>query len=172
MSMHIIDLDADPVVPDGFRGVEEHVRGGRFEWNPDHVGLYLSPFLRHKECIGGEALREELMGHSIPSYARDFALMSDRIVPAVWKEMFTARAVFNSNLLDFLLEYRQSIPEEFKNYHVFFFGTILRSMLGGLCVRCLYWEHRLNPGRWLEYRRYTGDTWYAHDVVAVRVNPK
>lgn len=108
---HLIDLDADPFVPDGWK-VEEHRKGGQFKWNAAKVALYLSKKQQNGKWIEGHKLREELKG----------------------------RSVFNANLLDYLLKNPHLIPEEWKGKYVFFWGTVYRYSDGYLCVRCLCWD--------------------------------
>ncbi len=107
---HLVDLDANPFVPDGWK-VEEHTIGGQFEWSPTAVALYLSTKQQNGGVIGGHDLRKEMKN----------------------------QRVFNANLLDFLLANPHLIPEEWKGKYVFFWGTIYRSSDGNLCVRFLRW---------------------------------
>jgi hypothetical protein len=110
VTKHIIDLDADPFVPGGWT-LEEHRKGGQFEWDSARVALYLSPEQQGRKVIKGDRLRDELKG----------------------------KPVFNANLLDYLLANPQLIPEEWKGKFVFFWGTIYRDSDGCLYVRCLFW---------------------------------
>lgn len=115
---HIIDCDAQPFAPNGWK-VEEHRKGGQFEWDPAQVRLHLSvPQQKGKwiRWIAGHKLREELSG--LP--------------------------VLNANVLDHLLAYPHLIPEEWKGNYIFFWGTIYRDPSGLLGVRCLDWCE----GRW------------------------
>lgn len=113
---HVIDLDADPHLPDGWK-VEEHKRGGQFEWDPSKINLYLSPNQLGNKRIKGNDLRKELAN----------------------------KPVFNANLLDYLKANTSLIPDEWKKdekgntRYIFFWGTIYRRSGGYLCVRCLYW---------------------------------
>lgn len=61
---NIIDCDADPFVPEGWT-VEEHQKGGQFEWDPAQINLdlavgadlnanVLDSLLAHKKCIPEE----------------------------------------------------------------------------------------------------------------------
>ncbi|MBI1833963.1 MAG: hypothetical protein HYR90_04015 [Candidatus Andersenbacteria bacterium] len=120
---HLIDLDGNPFVPDGWK-VEEHRKGGQLEWDPKRIQLYLSEHQK-KGYIRGERLREEL---------------ADKPTP-------------NANLLDYLLAHPHLIPEEWKGKAIFFWGTIYRRSVGSLCVRCLYWlDSQWFWGyRWLGY---------------------
>lgn len=108
---HLIDLDANPLVPSGWKRAEEHQKGGQFKWDAAKVNLYLSKKQEGGNYIVGTKLREELKG----------------------------KLVYNANLLDYLFAHPHLIPEEWKGQHVFFWGTIYRDSDGVLCVRCLGW---------------------------------
>lgn len=119
---HIIDCDKQPLIPyDGWK-VEEHIKGGQFTWNPEKVKLFLSVNQKDGKSIEGNKLRKELKDEP----------------------------VMNANLLDYLLDHPNLIPEEWKvdekgnTRYVFFWGTIYRYSGGYLCVRYLYFS----GGRW------------------------
>ena len=107
---HIIDCDADPHVPDGWE-VEEHQKGGQFEWDPSRIALYLSDGQKNGKVIEGKKLRKELEG----------------------------KPVLNANVLDYLFAHPELIPEEWKEKAVFFWGTVYRYSDGGRHVRGLRW---------------------------------
>jgi len=107
----IIDCDADPFVPDGLEVVEHH-KGGKFQFTPSVVSLYLSEQQKNSNYISGEKLREELKN----------------------------KTVLNANVLDWLIAHPHYIPEEWKNKFILFWGTIYRDSYGDLYVRCLYWR--------------------------------
>lgn len=108
---HVIDCDANPFVPDGWK-VEEHQKGGQFVWDASKVQLYLSDGQKNGKVIEGNKLRKELAG----------------------------KPVLNANVLDHLLANLHLIPEEWKGKLIFFWGTIYRSSGGILYVRCLFWD--------------------------------
>jgi hypothetical protein len=108
---YIVDLDADPMIPDGWEK-EEHTKGGQFEFDPKQIALYLDEQQQAGGVILGNNLRKKLEG----------------------------KGVYNANLLDFYLANPQLIPEEWKGKSVFFWGTIYRRSRGVLCVRYLYWS--------------------------------
>jgi hypothetical protein len=110
MRKHVIDCDADPFVPENWK-VEEHLKGGQFEWNPEKVALYLSEGQKTGSVVGHE-LRKELAG----------------------------KPVMNACVLDFLLAHPHLIPEEWKVKAIFFWGTVYRDSDGYLYVRYLYWD--------------------------------
>lgn len=125
----IVDCDADPFVPSGWK-VEEHQKGGQFKFDPAQMSLYLSK----SQCEGvqqGHDLRKELAG----------------------------KPVLNANVLDCLLAHPHLIPEEWKKNYTFFWGTIYRDSHGDLCVRYLCWHGgRWNwDYNWLKNAWYSRD---------------
>jgi hypothetical protein len=118
---HVIDCDADPHVPNGWQ-VEGHKKGGRLEWLPEKVELYLSHKQQIGACIKGDKLLVEL--ESLP--------------------------VLNARVLDDLMANPQLIPEQWKGRHVYFWGTIYRHPSGDLRVRFLYWLGE--QWNWFYYR--------------------
>ena len=55
---HSIDCDAAPLVPPGWR-VEKHIAGGKVEWDPKKVALYLSKGQQGGNEMRGDQLRGE-----------------------------------------------------------------------------------------------------------------
>ncbi|MFH1226099.1 MAG: hypothetical protein V1684_02370 [bacterium] len=108
---HLIDCDADPFIPKGWT-LEEHKKGGQFQFDPTKIELFLSQKQQKGEVIEGNKLREELMG----------------------------KPVLNANVLEYLLVHPELIPEEWKGKWIYFWGTIYRNSGGNLCVRCLRWR--------------------------------
>ena len=109
---HVIDLDADPYLPNGWK-VEEHKKGGQFEWDPSKINLYLSPNQLGRKSIQGDNLFRELAD----------------------------KPVFNANLLDYLTVNTSLIPDEWKGKHIFFFGTTyLDRHNNHPYIRCLCWR--------------------------------
>jgi hypothetical protein len=143
MLEYIIDLNADPFVPNGW-GVEEHQKGGSFKWDPRQVQFYLSEPQGKEKSIEGNKLRKELEGKS----------------------------VLNANVLDYLLAHPHLIPEDWKEdgkgrtRYIFFWGTIYRDSDGGLCVRCLYW----GGGRWRWSLRWLDYVWDVSYPAALRAS--
>jgi hypothetical protein len=107
----VVDLDADPFVPEGWT-VVSHKKGGKFEFDPNKVKLHLSENQQNGKVIEGSKLRKEL----------------------------EVLKIFNANLLDFYIGKPFLIPEEWKGKAVFFWGTIYRNSDGRLCVRYLFWD--------------------------------
>ncbi|OGY51099.1 MAG: hypothetical protein A3J65_01740 [Candidatus Buchananbacteria bacterium RIFCSPHIGHO2_02_FULL_45_11b] len=116
---HLIDLDADPFVPKGWK-VVEHQKGGPLAWDPKRVALWLSENQNNGKAIEGRLLREELKD----------------------------QPVFNANLLDYLLAHPELIPDEWKGKAVFFWGTIYRNTDGNPYVRYLHWRGESGRWDW------------------------
>ena len=108
----VIDCDVDPFLPQDWKGVEYHKKGGQFMLDLSNVRLHLSPTQMNGKYIEGNKLRKEL----------------------------ASEPVFNANVLDYLLAHPELIPEEWKGKYVFFWGTIYRNSDGYLYVRFLYWH--------------------------------
>jgi len=133
---HDIDCDADPYLPDGF-SVDEHHRGGRFEWNLDEITIHqsLTNQQDHLQYIkGGDFLRE-----------------------------LANEPICNANVLDYLLAHPELIPDDWKGKNVYFWGTIYLGSDHRLSVRCLEW----NVDKWgWKSRRFEND-FCAFDYAAV-----
>lgn len=123
---HVIDCDAEPLIPDRWY-VEEHQKGGAFKWSAEGVTLYLDKRQKNGKWIDGNELRQAL----------------------------AMKPVLNANVLDYLLAHPHLIPEEWKDKAVFFWGTIYREWNGDPYVRYLDWygdrwgwSARLLDGDW------------------------
>lgn len=140
---HIIDCDAEPFVPDGWK-VEEHRKGGAFKFDASQVQFYLDLGQQDGNYIEGNKLREALEG----------------------------KPVLNANVLDYLLKNPQLIPNDWKKdekgntRYIFFWGTIYRDLGGDLCVRCLFWS----DGRWRWDAHWLDDDWLGGNPAAVRAS--
>ena len=110
----VIDCDADPLCPNNWK-IENHQKGGQFEFDPEKITLYLSD-KQKSGTISGNELRKEL-------------------------EKIT---VLNVNVLDYLFANQHFIPESWKkSKSIFFWGTVYRySDCGHLCVRYIFWTSR------------------------------
>ncbi|MDP2593848.1 MAG: hypothetical protein Q8P36_00705 [bacterium] len=137
---HIIDCDANPYLPDGWKGVEAHQKAGQLTWDKDAQkdALYLSELQKKHPWLQGHKLREELSG----------------------------KPVLNANVLDYLLAHPELIPEEWKGKYVFFWGTIYRYSGGNLFVRYLYWL----GGRWDWSDYWLDLDWGVNHPAALRAN--
>lgn len=111
----VIDLDAPPSVLFDY-SVAEHVKGGRFEWDPKKIRLHLS----NKQKRPGRGY----VGHEL-------------------HEELAALSPYNANLRDFLLreENQHLIPKKWKDVGcvIAFWGTIYRTPDGGNLVPCMGW---------------------------------
>lgn len=136
---HVIDCDAEPFAPNGWK-VEEHKKSGQFVWDPTTVELYLSKNQKDGKVIEGNKLRKELENEH----------------------------VFNANLLDYLVKNPHLIPEEWKQdekgntRYIFFWGTVYRDSGGDLYVRCLFWI----GGAWCWYYDWLDFGWGGRDPSA------
>jgi len=109
---NIIDTDAYPFCPDGWR-VEEHRKAGKLEWDPAKVILHLDKGQKNGRWLEGNKLRKALKN----------------------------QPVMNACVLDWLLAHPKFIPEEWKDRRVFFWGTIYFDQGDGLFyVRHLSWN--------------------------------
>lgn len=104
----IVDCDTIPFVPENWV-IMEHRKNGQFVWDPSKISLYLSLEQQNGKYIEGHRLRRELK-HKL---------------------------VLNANVLGFLLDHKELIPEEWKDKTVFFWGTIYRGPGNCLYVRGL-----------------------------------
>ena len=137
---HVIDCDVTPFVPSGWK-VEEHQKGGALRWDKERQkdALFLA-IAQKSGRIEGNKLRKELELAKEP--------------------------VLNANVLDYLLANPHLIPEEWKGKYVFFWGTIYRDSIGGLCVRCLRW----NGDEWSWSYRWLDDVWHGNYPAALRAS--
>jgi len=107
----VVDLDADPFCPDGWK-VVSHQKGGKRKFDPTATGLYLADGQKNGGLMVGTDLRDALVGQPVE----------------------------NANQLDWYLAHQDQVPEEYKGEYVPFWGTIYRDADGKLCVRCLCWD--------------------------------
>ena len=111
MNGHYINCDADPFIPTGW-SVEEHQKGGQFQWDAAKVKLWLANGQKCGKWMHGNKLCKE---------------MKDK-------------PVLNACVLDYLLANPHLIPGEWKGKYVFFWNTLYRNNDINLCVRFLYWD--------------------------------
>lgn len=140
---HVIDLDADPLIPYEGWAVEKHIKGGKFEWDPTKVKLFLSKNQINGKTISGNKLREEVEGKG-----------------------------YNANLLDYLMDHPLLIPEDWKKdengktRYIYFWDTIYHDSDGYLYVRYLYW----GGGHWRTYCHWLGGDWGGSFPAALRAS--
>ncbi|MFA5163387.1 MAG: hypothetical protein WC441_02545 [Patescibacteria group bacterium] len=109
---HLIDTDAAPLIPIDGWSVRSHIGHGLWAWDPSLLELFYSKKQEKNLSEDGDELRE--------------------IIGKIKRKI-----VLNANVLDYLLEHRELIPESWKMGRVLFWGTIYRSEGNGLCVRYL-----------------------------------
>jgi hypothetical protein len=145
-SVHVIDCDADPFIPPGWR-VKEHRKSGRWTWNASQVILFLSEFQKNgKEIQGQDLLHGELVSKPrINANVLDFLLKNPRLIPGEWKK-----------------------DEQGGSCCIFFWGTIYYDSMDNLFVRCLY----LNDGEWRGSYSYLENSRGNDDLAALwQVDP-
>lgn len=119
MKKNIIDTNKDPLIPYKNWTVEEHIKNGKIEWNPEKVSLYISE-KQKSGYINGNELRKEIK-NPLNANVLDYLLNNPHLIPEEWKQ-----------------------DEQGQTRYIFFWGTIYRLSVGRLCVRCLFW----GGGRW------------------------
>lgn len=107
----LIDLDADPLVPDGLT-VTEHQKGGQWLFDPKQIELFLDVVVQN----GGTYDSALELRHSV-----------------------RGKPVLNANALDWLLTHQEQIPEAWMEMTVYFWGTIYEGAMGP-CVRGIYYD--------------------------------
>ncbi len=136
-----INCDTYPFIPDGYT-VVEHIKSGKFCWDPDDIKLYLSEDQMHARLIEGNQLRKDLKG----------------------------KPVLNACVLDSLLVNQVIIPEEWKSMMaVCFWGTIYRDPNHQLCIRFLAWD---GERWYCDFISFVGNYFggnHTHHAAAVRV---
>lgn len=137
---HVIDCDADPFVPDGW-SVEEHQKGGSFQWDASKVELWLANGQKNGEV---KVIESKILCKGMAK-----------------------KVPFNACILDYLLANPHLIPEGWEGKHVFFWGTVYCNRHGFLRVRCLYWS---DDERWYWGSRWLGSLWFDGDPAAVRAS--
>lgn len=133
--MTTIKLLKEPYIPKGYEHWKVSYHDGKTSFDPLELALHLEPE-QEKGYIKGDVLAKRMKGKGL-----------------------------NANVLQYLLEHPDLIPEEWKEKWVYFWGTILRRPSGSLYVRCLYWY----DDRWFSvYDRldYGWDSYYPAAVSA------
>lgn len=143
---HIIDCDADPVIPQGWNAtIEFHQKGGQVKWELKGDKAYLNGEEVVLHRVKGQVKGKVIEGHEL-------------------RKKLTGEKVLNANVLDYLLKHPELIPESWKKdsegntLYIFFWGTIFRNSDGDLHVRYLYFV----DGQWLWSSGWLDRVW---DVV-------
>ncbi len=146
---YAIDLGADPFLPDGWK-VEEHQKGKVAKLERRGADLYLD-------------------GKKIDFYLSKPQKKGGRIEGNDLRKEVSKQPVLNANVLDYLREHPQLIPDSWKvdgngnTRYIFFWGTVYRRSDGDLYVRYLSWhgDRCLWSSLWLD-----GD-WHSNNPAAV-----
>ncbi len=138
---HVINTDADLILPDPSWSVVEHIRRGMIEWDPVRVELYLSESQRGILQIKGTRLRKKLAD----------------------------QPVLNYNVFVYLFRHQELIPEEWKwmSRRIYFWGTIFSDTRGNLRVSCLYWD--LEEAKWCWSYSWLDNDWCEFNPAAVLI---
>ena len=91
----------------------------QFTWNPSRIKLFQTESQKRNGIVEGNVIRKEFA--SIPG-------------------------VMNASVLNHLLKHPELIPDKWKGYYIFFWGTIYEDKYGWEHVRCL--EYCLNRKMW------------------------
>lgn len=144
---HIVDCDADPIIPSGYNWtVERHIKGGKVRLERRGDTLYVDG--------------KKVILHLVKQQTRNGVIQGHELR----KELDNGKLVLlNANLLDYLLEHPELIPDAWKGKAVFFWGTVYRDSDGHLNVRYLSW----NDGRWNWDYNWLDFDWISNDPAAV-----
>jgi hypothetical protein len=149
-STHVINCDSDPFIPDKRWKVVSHRLHGLLEWGSAQMPIF---HLSANEKCGIEWSSEHIS--LIKIFAREKVEKGQRgaedwMVGRHYVNLEKLRiiiesvTVLNANVLDYLIEYPELIPEEWKTIKgVIFYGTIYK-FGSNECVRFLRWR----AGRW------------------------
>mgnify|MGYP001572432894 CR=1 FL=1 len=118
---HLVNCDVHPHIPSGWsldgKGTE-HRKGGIVKLERRGEDLYANG--RKIELFLAEGQKGIIEGY-------------------VLRKVLANEPVLNANVLDYLLEHPELIPESWKGKYVFFWGDVYRVSDGLLCVRYLCW---------------------------------
>lgn len=80
---HIINTNKKPFIPYPGWTVEEHIKGGKLEWNPENVKLYVSEEQKNG-YIEGNKLRK-LVKNPLNANVLDYLYKHQELIPDKWK---------------------------------------------------------------------------------------
>ena len=91
MTKPVIDCDAEPFVPAGWKGIEKHVKGGALRWEPQKVKLW-TPTRQFSDLREIEEELSRLPSTTIVLNAcvLDHLSANRHLIPQGWKEMLNA----------------------------------------------------------------------------------
>lgn len=162
-SVHIIDCDANPYIPDKRWKVVNHRQLGMLEWNP--VGLSLSHLTIQERCeISWSSKNVSLIKFGTMEKVEKGQRGADSWMIGHYyisleklRLQIEAAEVLNANVLDYLIAHPELIPEEWKKIKgIIFYGTVYK--FGGECVRFLRWR----AGKW-DWNFIYIDGWWGFD---------
>lgn len=144
---YIVDCDADATIPPGYGWtIERHIKGGQVRLERRGDTLYVDGKKVILQLVKRQTRNGVIQGHELR------------------RELDNGKLVLlNANLLDYLLEHPELIPDAWKGKVVFFWGTIYRRSGGGLYVRCLGW----GGGGWDWDSGWLGGGWGSGSPAAV-----
>ena len=109
---HIVDLDAEPFIPEGWT-VEEHQKNGLWEWDPQGVRLEMIKPPPGNNCFDGYQFRQTLVN----------------------------KPVLNVNLFDYLLAHPLLVvPRDWRGKRISAWGTVYRDRYREPSVRSFVWS--------------------------------
>ncbi len=134
---HLINCDITPIVTNKEWFVKQHNKDGLWKFNPKKVVLYLSEKQQKEGKVSGMELRAEL---------RD-----------------TYKHVLNDNVLDYLLEHQEIIPEDWRDKKILFWGTLYSSNNGFLSIYSMYWDGFLwhKKSKWVDWDRFFNASYFS-----------
>jgi len=121
---HIVDCDADPTIPSDYNWtIERHIKSGKVRLERRGDTLYVDG--------------KKVILHLVKQQTRNGVILGHELC----KELEKGKLVLlSANLLDYLLEHPELIPDTWKGKAVFFWGTVYRGSDGSLNVRYLGWD--------------------------------
>jgi hypothetical protein len=143
----VVDCDADASIPSGYNWtIERHIKGGKVRLERRGDNLYVDG-----KKIVLHLVKRQTGNGVVQGYELRKELENGKLV------------LLNANILDYLLDHPEMIPDSWKGKAIFFWGTVYRSSDGDLRVRCLYWD----GGRWGWHCGWLGLVWCFSGPAAV-----
>lgn len=140
---HLIDSDAEPYTPAGWK-IETHHRMGVLTVNPGRIKLFRTEKQLREKKVSGLELQKELK----------------------------SKKILNANFLDHFLRFPEMIPDFFEKdspgittVYVFFWGTKYRDREDRLCVRCL--RRVRSEETWKSDWAHVDNSFYAYSPAAI-----
>jgi len=131
-SLYSIDCDADPLTPPGWT-VDEHIRNGKFIFKDSSIRFYYDGLQKEYSCDSNTIPNKVINGYEL-------------------RVKLENKPVLNANVLDYLLEHQEIIPEGWKGKRICFWGTVYRSSFtikGGSDIRYLFYGGKEWHWRWM-----------------------